>query len=230
MSEKIAVVTGGTSGIGAATVALLRSREWQVVPTGFTDAELATDTTARFLDVRDTDAVAAFFAGFDTLHGLVNAAGTAGVGDQTEIALFEEVIDVNLTGTMRCASAARAALAEGQGAVVNVASVLGLVANGNSPAYAASKAGVVNLTRSLAARWAPEKIRVVGVAPGYIETPMTTHVRADTERSKSLMTRTALGRWGQPEEIAQMVAWLLSDQASYVTGSTHLIDGGYCAT
>ncbi|MEO1492783.1 MAG: SDR family NAD(P)-dependent oxidoreductase, partial [Pseudomonadota bacterium] len=82
MSGKIVVVTGGTSGIGAATVTLLRTQGWEVVPTGLTEAELATDPTARFLDVRDTDAVTAFFAGFEHLHGLVNAAGTAGVGDQ----------------------------------------------------------------------------------------------------------------------------------------------------
>lgn len=230
MTRKTAIVTGGTSGIGAATVALLRADGWQVIPTGLTADEVAAaGPEARQLDVRDTAAVTEMFAVHDRLDGLVNAAGMAGQGDQTEMALFEQIVDVNLTGTMRCCVAAQPSLAVAGGAVVNIASVLGFVANPTSLAYAASKAGVVNLTRALAARWAEDGVRVNAVAPGYIETPMTAFVRADNARTDRVMAHTPMGRWGKPEEIAELIVWLLSDKASFVTGSTHLADGGYCA-
>ena len=232
MGEKIAVVTGGTSGIGAATTALLRAEGWQVVPTGFTGAELAAaGEGARRLDVRDNAAVEALFAQFERLDGLVNAAGmSGGHGDQTEMDLFEEVIDVNLTGTMRCCRAAYPALAAAGGAIVNIASVAGLVGLPIVPAYSASKAGVVNLTRALGARWAGDGVRVNAVAPGYIETPMTEPVRTDNDRNAKVMARTHLGRYGKPQEVGHLIAFLLSEKASFITGSTHLVDGGYAAT
>ena len=108
--------------------------------------------------------------------------------------------------------------------------VMGYVANPRAPAYAASKAGVVNLTRALAARWAPDGIRVNAVAPGYVETAMTEAVRQDNALADALLQRQKLGRWGRPEEIAELIVWLLSEKASFVTGSTHLADGGFLTT
>ena len=231
MSARKAVVTGGTSGIGAATVALLRADGWDVVPTGFTEAEIAAaGPSARFLDVRDTAAVEAFFNAFDSLDGLVNAAGVGAIGDAMDQDVWDATIDVNLSGTYRCCRAAYPALSEAGGSVVNIASVLGYVGNVHAPAYAAAKAGVVNMTRALGARWAREGLRVNAVAPGYIETPMTEHVRTDNDRASTVLGRTHMGRFGQPEEVAAMIVWLLSDAASFVTGSTHLVDGGYTAT
>ena len=106
----------------------------------------------------------------------------------------------------------------------------GLCRNPHAPAYAASKAGVINLTRALAARWAPDGIRVNAVAPGYVETAMTELVRQDHALADALLQRQKLGRWGRPEEIAELIVWLLSDKASFVTGSTHLADGGFLTT
>ncbi len=131
---------------------------------------------------------------------------------------------------MRCCLAARDALVAGAGSVVNIASVLGFVGNLHSPGYTAAKAGVVNLTRTLGARWAPQGVRVNAIAPGYIETPMTEVVRADNERTATVMDKTHMRRFGQPEEVAELITWLLSEKASFVTGSTHAVDGGYLAT
>ncbi|MEM7057513.1 MAG: SDR family oxidoreductase [Pseudomonadota bacterium] len=231
MGQRIAIVTGGTSGIGAATSMILQDEGWQVIPTGFTDQELeASGPEARRLDVRDNDAVEALFAEFDELHGLVNAAGMSGIErEQTEIDWFQRIIDVNLTGTMRCCRAAKPALIAGGGSIVNIASILGLTGNRWSPAYAASKAGVVNLTRCLGAQWVAEGVRVNAVAPGYIETPMTLPVREDNQRVTTVMGRTPMNRFGVPEEIGHLIAFLLSDKASFITGSTHAADGGYTA-
>ena len=136
---------------------------------------------------------------------------------------------MNLTGTMRCCKAAKPALIKGGGSIVNIASILGLTGNKWSPAYAASKAGVVNLTRCLGAQWASEGVRVNAVAPGYIETPMTEPVRDNNLRRTTVMGRTPMDRFGMPDEIGQLIAFLLSENASYITGSTHTADGGYTA-
>lgn len=227
---KICVITGGTSGIGKATAGILRRDGWEVVQTGLTDEELDACPGAQRLEVRDTAAVEALFAGFDRLDGLVNAAGVGALGDGMDQDVFDATIDINLNGTYRCCRAAYPALEQAGGAVVNVASVLGYTANPAVPAYCASKAGVVNLTRALGARWASEGVRVNAVAPGYIETPMTAHVRTDNEANARVMARTHVDRFGQPEEIGEMIAFLLSEKARFITGSTHLVDGGYTAT
>lgn len=232
---KVAVVTGGVSGIGAATAEILRAAGWRVVVTGLTEAEVAAaGGEAATLDVTDAAAVAAFFAGFERLDGLVNAAGTVGRAtlgrDEFDPAVFAHTVDVNLTGTMRCAVAALPALRAAGGSVVNIASVLGYTANPIAPGYSASKAGVVNLTRALGAAWAADGVRVNAVAPGYVETAMTAAVRQQPDYEARVIGRTAMGRWGKPEEIARLICWLLSEEASFVTGSTHLADGGYLAT
>ena len=169
-----AVIIGGSRGIGAGVAEVLRGKGWTLTVTGVRDAEVAMyaaqyeQTTCAQLDVCDASAVTSFFAGLDSLDGLVNCAGILMREAEYDIANFEKVIDVNLTGTMRCCLAAYGLLAAGGGAIVNTASMLSYFGGPLVPAYSASKGGVVQLTKALAGKWAPDDIRVNAVAPGWI--------------------------------------------------------------
>lgn len=234
---KKVVVIGGTRGIGAGVSDALESKGWLVVATGVDASEVEAfrkdhaDSTAsaRTLDVRDNDEVKGFFDGLDRLDALVNCAGVLARGAEYDIEVFERVIDINLTGTMRCCLAAHSLLARSGGAIVNTASMLSYFGGPLVPAYSASKGGVAQLTRSLAGKWADEGIRVNAVAPGWIETEMTGALRADPERNAPILGRTPMNRWGQTSEVGALAAWLVSSEASFVTGAVYPVDGGYSA-
>lgn len=229
---KHAVIVGGTRGIGAGVAMVLAQKGWRVTVTGVSQAEIdAFDQPgdAALLDVRDMAAVSAFFAGVRQLDGLVNCAGILVRGGEYDIETFEKVIDINLTGTMRCCLAAHPLLAASGGAIVNTASMLSFFGGPLVPGYSASKGGVAQLTKALAGKWAADGIRVNAVAPGWIETEMTAGLRADPDRNQPILARTPLNRWGQPEEVGALAAWLLSDEAAFVTGAVYPVDGGYLA-
>ena len=160
---------------------------------------------------------------------LINAAGIIRREDEHHPKTFEQVVDTNLNGTMRLCAAARDALSQGKGSIINIASMLSYFGGGLVPGYAASKGGVVQLTKSLAIAYAKDDIRVNAIAPGWIDTPLTGDLRADSKRNQTVIDRTPLGRWGDPNELVGPALFLAGQEASFVTGTVLNVDGGYSA-
>jgi NAD(P)-dependent dehydrogenase (short-subunit alcohol dehydrogenase family) len=235
---KQALITGGARGIGFGIAQALLKAGYGVTVTGLSQDEVAAvpardHLAAVRLDVTDGDAVAACIdrlaRDFGRLDVLVNCAGMIlREGREFTIEGFRQVIDVNLTGTMRMCMAAQPLLERQGGVIVNTASVWSFFGGPLTPAYTASKGGVVQLTKSLAVAWAPH-IRVNAIAPGWIETELTRAARADSGRSNAIVERTPMGRWGRPDDIGGVVAFLCSDEARFITGTVVPIDGGYTA-
>jgi NAD(P)-dependent dehydrogenase (short-subunit alcohol dehydrogenase family) len=231
-----ALVTGGTGGIGGAIAQALRDAGAEVTATGLGAAEIAAaegiagfaGIRVRSLDVADAEAVTAAVAALDRLDILVNAAGMiVRAGGEFEVETFQRVVEVNLTGAMRLATACRPLLAERGGSIVNIASMLSFFGSGASPAYSASKGGIAQLTKSLAIAWAGDRIRVNAIAPGWIATALTGPLQEDPARSAAIVARTPLGRWGRPEDIGGAAVFLCSPAAAFVTGVVLPVDGGY---
>lgn len=228
-SGRTVLVTGGTSGIGLAIAQGLRSAGATVVVAGL-PAHNASDLQGlkvAALDVTDSMAVESVVGQLDRLDVLVNAAGMIRRGEEHDLAVFQRVLDVNLTGTMRVSMAARERLAAAGGCVVNVASMLSFFGGGLVPAYSASKGGIAQLTKSLAIAWAPLGIRVNAVAPGWIATPLTQALQDDPARAATVLARTPMARWGTPEDIVGPALFLCSGAAAFVTGVVLPVDGGY---
>ncbi|HZP86201.1 MAG TPA: SDR family oxidoreductase [Burkholderiales bacterium] len=234
LAGRVALVVGGTSGIGAAIALALSAAGAAVTVTGATDTEVERSRTgalgalaARRLDVSDGQMVKACVGGFVRLDVLVNCAGVLRRGAEHEPEVFEQVIDINLTGTMRCCAAARPLLAQQGGCIVNIASMLSFFGGGLVPGYSASKGGVAQLTKSLAIAYAADKIRVNAVAPGWIATQLTDALREDEARNRVILERTPMRRWGQPDDIAGAVVFLCTPAAAFITGVVLPVDGGY---
>jgi len=244
LDGRVAVVTGGTRGIGRAITEGLAAAGADVVPTSRTrtdvDAAVATvedhggDSLAVTTDVsEDSDLETLFDRTADELGGidvLVNNAGinpdeALGSPERVDPEGFDQTLSVNLRAAFRCVQEAAPHLDEG-GSVINVASVGGLVGLPRQHPYVASKHGLVGLTRSLALDWAPE-IRVNAIAPGYVTTELTDDLQQNEELRQSIIDRTPLERFADPEEVAGPAVFLVSDAASYVTGSCLAVDGGW---
>jgi len=228
------VVTGGTSGIGAGVADVLNGAGYHVIAATVSQDEIdrfagAAEIETCLVDVTDGASVDALFRGIENLAGLVNCAGILLRGQEYDIDVFQKVLDVNLTGTMRCCLAAQPLLAKTGGAIVNTASMLSTFGGPMVPAYSASKGGVAQLTKALAGKWAEDGIRVNAIAPGWIETEMTQGLRDAPEREAGILARTPMNRWGKTREVGVLAKWLLSDEASFVTGAIYPVDGGYLA-
>ena len=238
---RYALITGGAQGIGYACAEALTEDGCSVI---LADVKPQVEAAAKTLggtgyvcDMGDTDAVLALFNRIEAEHGvvsvLVNNAGIAAPGDFLDYSLddFRKVLDVNLIGAFLATQrAARAMVDKGiTGAIVNMSSVNAQVAIPAIPAYCASKGGLMQVTKVAALALAPHGIRVNAVGPGSIDTEMMAGVNANAEAFKRAMSRTPLGRPGTAREIGDVVAFLASDKASYVTGETIYVDGGRLA-
>ncbi|HEX7974429.1 MAG TPA: SDR family oxidoreductase [Anaerolineales bacterium] len=244
---KVAVVTGGASGIGRSAALLYAQNGAKVVVSDLD--ETGGNETARM--ARQAGAEAAFVRADvsrpDDCRHLVGAAveqygrldiafNNAGIGGESNpvadygVEAWQQVISINLSGVFYCMKfEIPAMLKTGAGAIVNMSSVLGQVGFANSPAYVAAKHGVVGLTQNAAMEYAPQGLRVNAVGPGFISTPMISGLEQDRQTRDLLVSLHPMGRLGRPEEVAELVIWLSSDKASFVTGAYYPVEGGYLA-
>lgn len=233
---KVALVVGGSSGIGNAIAQAFRAKGaqvhvWGTRPSAADYADSADSSLQglhyRQLDVSDSAAIAAVEPGFDRLDVLVLSQGLVLYGRaEFEQAGFERVLQVNLNSLMACCMRFHPLLKASAGAVVVISSTAAFHATRGNPAYGASKAGAMGLTRTLADTWAPEGVRVNGIAPGMVPTKMTRITTDSPKRVADICSRIPLGRLGRSDEIASVALFLASPMSSYMIGQTLAVDGG----
>lgn len=230
---KFALVTGGAHpmGIGFASAKALVKIGYEVIVTGYSTEETALtpetpSISTRVLDVTDDASIAALVGGLPRLDALVNCAGHA-TPHEFEIEQFARTVEVNLTGTMRMSLAAYPLLKKEGGAIVNIGSMYSIFGSTIAPGYAASKGGVVALTRSFAASWAKDGIRCNAVAPGWIKTNMSRMMWDNPEMADPISARTPMGRWGESQELGDVIGFLCAPESRFVTGVLIPVDGGY---
>ncbi len=245
MQGKNVIVTGGASGIGLASVERCLEEGASAVIADIEESEGAARAAEldgkhggrclfKVCDVTDTAQVDRLFeesvAELGSVDAVFNNAGIGGIMPSDEVTDEEylRIIDINLNGVFRVARAAlRVMYRQGSGSIVNCASILGMVGQSQTAAYTAAKGGVVNMTRTLGIEAAPKGVRVNGIGPGYIDTPLLAAL--DEELLQGLISLHPIGRLGRSEEVANAFLFLASDEASFITGTTLMVDGGFTA-
>jgi len=232
-SGRVVLVIGASrGGIGSAIAAGFTECGASVRITGAEREPVAQDQ-GRYpytqLDVADPDAVQHLAASLPALDVLVNCAGIARRDDEYDPAVFVRVLDVNLRGLLHLANAFKKHLVASKGTLISIASMYSTFGSPRVPAYGASKAGVAQLTKSLALAWAEHGVRVNAIAPGFIVTEQTARARTDATHYQRVIDRTPLGRWGQPSDLVGPTLFLSSPAAAFMTGAVVPVDGGYTA-
>jgi NAD(P)-dependent dehydrogenase (short-subunit alcohol dehydrogenase family) len=229
------LVSGGSSGVGLALARGFAALGGQVVATGTSDDKIARNRTDAAnagitfaqLDVRDGAAIVSTLSQFERLDVLVNAAGILSVDAPFDEHVYRDVIDVNLNGALRLALAGEPLLRQSSGSILNIVSMACFTAGPAMLAYTASKSALKGLTHALAHRLGRDGIRVNAVAPGFHKTEMSAPVWSDPALSERVVGRTALGLWGEVDDLVGPALFLSSPAAAYVTGETMIVDGGW---
>ncbi|MFA7670413.1 MAG: 3-oxoacyl-ACP reductase family protein [Burkholderiaceae bacterium] len=244
LAGRVVIVTGGGRGLGRAIAEGFAAEGCRVVITGRNQdtldaaaADMGGEVMAHATDMADEDqvqsmceAVAQRWGGIDVL---INNAGINPFykrAEHTSRSEWQQIIDVNLSGVFfACKHAGKVMLERGSGAIINISSVAAKVALDRTTAYCAAKAGVERMTAELSLEWAQRGVRVNAVGPGYFATDLTAGPRNNDTLAERLLSRTPLGRFGEPDEITGACLFLASDAAAYITGTTLMVDGGWTA-
>lgn len=228
VTGKTVLITGGTGGIGGAFANAFLAHGANVIVADLHIPESGRDPRIRYeaLDVRDGAAIDALAARTDALDVLIHCAGRAS-REEYDPVVFADIIDIHLVGNLRLANAFRGHLKKSRGCVINVASMYSYFGSPMTPAYGAAKAGIVQLTKSLAIAFAGDGIRVNAVAPGWISTALTRSSRDNEAFNQRVVSRIPDGQWGEPDDVAGTVVFLASAAARLVNGATLPVDGGY---
>lgn len=230
IAGKTVLLTGASGGIGSAMMDVFRTHGLEVIASDIAPPKGGLPDGVRFeqLDVTDTVAVDKMAAGIEKVDCVIHCAGKLIRWEEYKPEVFQSIVDIHLVGNLRLANAFQPHLKAAGGCLVNIASMYSFFGAHRLPAYAAAKAGVVSLTKSLAIRFAEDGIRVNAIAPGWIKTEINAKARAeDTDFMAQVCARIPNGEWAEPEDLAGTAMFLMSSAAKLVNGATIPVDGGY---